>query len=325
MVITSVILPVMLAAPTTDVMRVMFLCFASAAILNVYFVLTESPEIAIYLTAHGSAPVEIGYSGYFGGKNTLGELAALVLLLSLHEALQRGWRRALGLIVAVVAAWLIVKAESKTAFALAFVCPPLAWLTVLVRRVTRLSPAIILSTIPICWVLASQVSSFGFSRVSYILYGEPTLTGRTIIWDFAQSEIARKPLFGWGYQSFWLVPNSPALTEAPGFVRIMPMAHNGYYDTILEMGYAGLAFLLVFIFATLHAVGPVADRDPARARLIFSVAFYFVLFNFLESMWMRAFEFLWVAFMIIAAEAARYWQPFPLRGAAYHSTRQKTG
>ena len=106
-----------------------------------------------------------------------------------------------------------------------------------------------------------------------MLYGDSTFTGRTFIWDFAQSEIARRPLLGWGYQSFWLVgPDAPSVLDAPGWVKVMPNAHNGYYDTMLEMGYVGFALLVIFIIATLHAVGRVADRDPARAWLVLSLA-----------------------------------------------------
>jgi O-antigen ligase len=157
-----------------------------------------------------------------------------------------------------------------------------------------------------------------------MLYGDSTLTGRTIIWDFAQYEIARSPLLGWGYQSFWLVPGSPAI-EAPGWVKGMPNAHNGYYDTMLEMGYVGLAFLLVFIIATLHAIGRVADRDPRRGRLVLSLALFVILYNYFESYWMRGFEFLWVVFVIVAAEIGRYWRPFPLRRAVFKSRSQKPG
>ena len=113
--------------------------------------------------------------------------------------------------------------------------------------------------------------------------------------------------------------------DAPGWVKMMPNAHNGYYDTMLEMGYVGLAFLLVFIIATLHAVGRVADRDPARARLLLSLALFVILYNFFESLWMRGFEFLWVVFVIVAAEIGRYWRPFPLRRAAYRSRSHETG
>ena len=104
---------------------------------------------------------------------------------------------------------------------------------------------------------------------------------------------------------------------------MMPNAHNGYYDTMLELGYVGLGFLLVFVIATLHAIGRVADRDPARARFLLSLALFFILYNFFESLWMRAFEFLWVVFLITAAETARYWRPLPLGRPGYSSRAQK--
>ena len=89
----------------------------------------------------------------------------------------------------------------------------------------------------------------------------------------------------------------------------MPNAHNGYYDTTLEMGYVGLALLVTFICATLHAIGRVADRDPVRGWLSLSLCFFVMISNGLESTWMRGFEFLWVMFVILAVDAARYWQP----------------
>jgi exopolysaccharide production protein ExoQ len=321
MIVTSIVLPTLLAARTVDIMRALFLCFALALILNLFFVLHGSSNIALY----GSKLVDIGEEGYFMGKNYLGECATLAFLLSLHEIVCPGWRRVLGIIVVALAFSLVYLSNSKTAFALAFVCPFLAAFTLSIRKITRVSPAILLLSIPFCFVLLSGVSNFNFGRLSYMLYGDSSLTGRTVIWDFANTEIARSPLVGWGYQSFWLVPGSPAVFEAPGWVKSMPNSHNGYIDTKLEMGYVGLAFLEAFIIATLHAIGRVADRDPARARLLLSLALFLILYNFFESLWMRGFEFLWVMFLIVAAEVGRYWQPFPLGRAASGSGSQRPG
>jgi exopolysaccharide production protein ExoQ len=318
MLVTSIVLPAMLAAPPADILRGLFLwCFAPAAILNVAFVLENSPSVVALLK---------GYPGYFMGKNYLGEFSAIPFLLALHETLYPGWRRALGIVIIGVATWLLFWANSKTAFGLALFVPMLAGLTLFVRKITRLSPAIILLSIPLCFILLSTVSHFGIERISYMLYGDSSLTGRTVIWDFANTEIARRPMFGWGYQSFWLAgPNAPSIVEAPGWVKMMPDGHNGYVDTKLELGYVGLALLLSFIIATLHGVGRMADRAPARAWLVLSLALYIITYNFLESLWMKGYEFMWVTFLVLAAEIARYWRPFPLRRAAYSSTSQRPG
>jgi O-antigen ligase len=314
MVVTSIVLPAMLAVRTADMMRGLFLCFAFASILNVFFVLNGLPEIITY----GLMEVEIGYPGYFHGKNYLGECAGIAFLLSLHEMLYPGLRRALGIVVVVIATLLLFWADSKTALGLALIVPFLAGLTLITRRITRLSPAIILLSIPFCYVILSRISDFNMNRLSYMLYGDSTFTGRTIIWDFAWNEIELRPLLGWGYESFWLVgPDAPSIVDAWGWIKDMPNAHNGYYDTMLDMGYVGLAFLVIFIIATLHAIGRVADRDPARARLVLSLALYIIFYNYLESLWMRGFEFLWVVFVILAAEIGRYWQPFRPGGRSH--------
>jgi O-antigen ligase len=151
------------------------------------------------------------------------------------------------------------------------------------------------------------VTGFSINRLSNILFGDPTFTGRTVIWDFADIEIARRPLFGWGYQSFWLVgPDSPSLTDAPGWVKFMPNAHNGYLDTKLETGYLGYALLVIFIVTTVHAIGRLADRARARAWIVLSLALHIIITNGLESIWLRGFEPLWVVFLILAAEIARH-------------------
>jgi O-antigen ligase len=266
-------------------------------------VLTQEPIISNKLI--------IGYPGYFSFKGVLGECAAIAFLLSLRELLYSGWRRALGIIVMVVAIWLMLVSQSKGSLGLAIVAPSLAGLALIIGKKIRISPAIVLLPIPVCYAVLSLTVSNLAERISWHLYKNYTLSERTIIWDFANFEIARKPLFGWGYQSFWLVGlDGPSIIDAPGWVKHMPSAHNGYLDTQLEMGYVGLAFLITFIIATLIAIGRVAGREPARAWLLLTLALYVILTNLLETTWMRGMEPLWLLFMIIAADAGRYTQPF---------------
>jgi exopolysaccharide production protein ExoQ len=317
MIVTSIILPAMLAARAADIMRGLFLCFAFALLLNVFFVLYGSVDIV------NCSATNFCYQGYFGGKNYLGECAAVAFLLSLYEIFHGGWRRALGIVFVAIALVFVFLSDSKTAFGLIIISPFLAQLTLTVQKMTRVSPAIILLSIPFCYTVASMVFQVNImDRVAYMLYHDSTLTGRTVIWDFVQYEIGRRPLLGWGYLSFWLVPGSPS-SEASGWVKLMPNAHNGYYDTTLEIGYVGLVFLYVFIIATLHGIGRVAERDPGRARHLLSLVLFFIMWNYFESLWARGFEFLWIVFLIVTAEIGRYWQPFPLTKATNRSGRRR--
>lgn len=301
MVAASIVPFALFVVRTVDMMRGLFLVFGLACFLNIFFVIGGFQTIA--------DKVVIGYSGYFTGKNYLGECASLAVLLSLNEMRFPGVRRAFGVVVAVLAVSLIVFSNSKTALGLAFLAPCLAASVLIVKKFARISPAMLLLSVVICYFVFSAVTGFTMNRISYILYGDPTFTGRQIIWDFAQSEIAHRPLIGWGYQSYWLVgPNGPSVLNAPGWVKSMPNAHNGYYDTLLEMGYVGLTLLLIFVLATLHAVGRMADRDFGRAWVALSIVLFVIVYNGLESTWMRGFEFMWVVFLIVAVDVAQFAQ-----------------
>ena len=99
MIVASIVLPATLAGRNADILRGLFLCFALASLLNFIFVFERPPIEGKFVTN--------GYPGYFSGKNYLGECAAAALLPSLHEALHPGMRRAVGIVVAIVAVTLI--------------------------------------------------------------------------------------------------------------------------------------------------------------------------------------------------------------------------
>ena len=301
MVVTSIMAPALLIARAPDLMRGLFVCFAFAISLSIFFVIGGYETIA--------DGIAIGLQGYFVGKNTLGQCAAAALLLAIHEALYPGRRRVVGVIFAVLSVSLILFSNSKTSLGLALLVPLLAALLLMLQRTTGISPAVFPVAVVASYFVFSALTDIQVNRLSYYLYGDSTFSGRTIIWDYVFSEIQRRPFFGWGYQSFWLVgPDGPSIVNAPGWVKFMPNAHNGYYDTILETGYVGLILLLAFIVSTLHSIGRVSEHNPRRGWILLSLAFFVIIYNGLESLWVRGFEFLWVVFLIVAADAARYQQ-----------------
>ncbi len=304
--ITSVVLPTLLATRTADLMRCVFLCFALAVIVNFFFVLDQTPMI------FGVQDGRVGYIGYFVFKGLLGECAAVAMLLALHETLYPGWRRIFGVIIIGLSIYLIFQSDSKGSLGIALLAPLLAGFTSLIRKKMRVSPAIVLLSLAAFYFGLSSLVGDLINRISWNMYGNYTLSGRTLIWDFVNYEIARAPLLGWGYGSFWLIgPDAPSIVEAPGWIKNMPCGHSGYLDTIVEMGYVGLVFLIIFILTTLRAIGQVVDRDPTRGWFLLSIAFYVILTNIIETAWMQGCNTLWLMFLFVAAETGRYCRYFP--------------
>jgi exopolysaccharide production protein ExoQ len=307
MIVASIMIPGVIAARSVDMMRGLFLCFTLAVVVNIFFVAEGYQTLA--------DKVVIGYSGYFQGKNYLGECTAVAILLALHELCRPGLRRVGGIVIMAVSVFIIIYANSKTALGLALIAPLVAGFMLIAWRTIGVSPAVTVWSLILAYMIFAKLMGFSMNRLSYMLYGDSTFTGRQIIWDYVSLEMAHKPLLGWGYQSFWLVgPGGPSVLNAPGWVKTMPNAHNGYYDTMLEMGYVGLVLLLTFVTAMLHGIRWMAERDMARAWVTLSIMLFIMMHNGLESTWMRGFEFLWVVFLILAVDIARY-RP-PLRSAA---------
>jgi O-antigen ligase len=256
---------------------------------------------AVYVLA--TPPSPIGHPGYFTHKQELGLLGAVGIILSSHELLHRGWRRFVGLIAIGVGFWLVVESQSKSALALALVAIPCSALILLLCKKTRLTPAFIVAAV----VVASIFLSNPMERIGYRLYGDPTLTGRTAIWGFTEYQISRKPWFGWGFHSYYFLPNSPQ-HEAPGYISQMPSSHSGYLQVKLETGRIGYGIFLVFIYASLHLLERVRRIDPVRAWCFLSVELFAVLINLLDSNWLGLDHF-WLLYLIVVAESVRYLWP----------------
>lgn len=307
MIVTCIIFPIILAGSKTDVLRGIYLCFAITTILNVPIVLNQSP-----LTFESWQGTQIiGYPGYFSFKGELGECAAIAFLLSLYQILFSGRRRFIGLIVLAASIFLIIASKSKGSLGIALIAPFIAGATLFIGNKLRISPALTIAPIPFAYAAVSLVVGNLINRISWHIFGNYDLSGRVHIWNFVQYEISKKPVLGWGYQSFWLVgSDGPSVLEAPGWIKSMPSGHNGYLDTRLELGYIGLLLLIAFIVTTVHMIGHVARRNSRLALLLLTIAFFVILTNFLESIWMRGQDTLWMMFLVVAAIAARYWPPY---------------
>jgi len=180
---------------------------------------------------------------------------------------------------------------------------PCSALILLLCKKTRLTPAFFVAAV----VVASMFLSNPIERLGYRLYGDATLTGRTAIWGFIGDQISRKPWFGWGFHSYYFVPNSPQ-NEAPGYIRDMPSSHSGYLELKLETGRIGYWIFLVFIYSSLHLLERVRRRDPVRAWFFLSFELFAVLTNLLDSSWLTLTPF-WLLYLIVVAESVRYSLP----------------
>jgi len=196
------------------------------------------------------------YAGATTGKNLLGLLAMLSALFFLwdtttHWANRRARRTkqvlAVNLAFFVMSVSLVRTAESATCR----VCLLLGSLVILAAnsRLFRRNPLVLQILIPISFCLYVLLAlGMGMSADLAAAVGkDPTLTERTRIWSIVLG-MKTNPLFGTGYESFWLGRRLEYFWANSGLGRINE-AHNGYLEVYLNLGIIGLLILAAFLLA----------------------------------------------------------------------------
>src|SRR2546425_1466858 len=126
---------------------------------------------------------------------------------------------------------------------------------------------------------------------------DSTLTGRTALWsDLLKTNL--NPLFGAGFESFWL---GPRLQELWSIYWWHPNeAHNGYLEVFLNLGWMGVGLLaLVMVTGYRNVLSTFRrDRDAGRLRLAYFVVT--LIYNFTEAGF-RMMNPVWIFFLLTTA------------------------
>ena len=212
------------------------MCFASA--VASLALLAVSPA-----NAHGG---EGDFRGIFSQKNVLGGAMTMGALASLH-GLRSGRRRRLRSIFFLVVDTIVaLLSQSATSCLTIFAFCAMDVIIVLIRKggaIRILTMGLIVLVLPV--VISVAVSP---DVVLEMMGKDPTLTGRTEIWNYVIPYIYERPWLGWGYVAFWSTDNPAAMDIAKSLHWFAPQAHNGLLELLLHVGLVGTA-LFIFLWA----------------------------------------------------------------------------
>jgi len=162
----------------------------------------------------------------------------------------RAWNQLAGVLIVLLAAVFLYFTQAKSPLNL---LPIVLLLSYVIPRVRSTSLALALMFgVPILINLLT-VGSVMFEPIRELIsrfMSDPTFTGRDEIWRFALDNVAKRPLFGFGFEAFWGMPdlvNAWSYQESWGYRA--SDAHNGYLNLAVTTGLVGLAFSLCWIMA----------------------------------------------------------------------------
>ena len=123
---------------------------------------------------------------------------------------------------------------------------------------------------------------------------DPTLSGRTLIWDRLRAVyIPQRLLFGYGRGAFWSTGTFAGLGFVPAH------AHNGWYDLIIDFGMVGFFFYLMSAIQAWARVFRLAYKAQSGAYL-WPLALFTIVFinNATESLMLYLLNIFWALYMI---------------------------
>jgi O-antigen ligase len=226
-----------------------------------YFGVAFLPQLSIHQTTDIAEPGLAGdWRGFFTHKNGAG--AGMVLLIFIGIFVYRAWNRLAGVLIAVLAGIFLYFTHSKSPINLLPVALLLSYLVPRLRS-AFLALGLIVGVPFVLNVLS--VGSVMFAPIYNLiahLMSDPTYTGRNEIWQFALDHVAQRPLFGFGFESFWGMPDLVTdwnYLESWGYRA--SDAHNGYLNIAVTTGLVGLSLALWWMVAQ-----PFADYRRALAQ-----------------------------------------------------------
>jgi O-antigen ligase len=233
------------------------------------------------------------WRGLVGQKNIFARTLALgVALLLPAAAAGLVGRRGAAIAVGLAAFCLLILAKSATALvaALAGITIGICLYLALGGRIrgVRLRPELGITFLVAAAVVVTLVVTYGWFVILEALGRDPTLTGRTKLWDWATAINEGRQWLGSGFRAFWIGENtkyffevfawqqSPDGTRSDSFAG-PDHAHSGYVDTYLELGRVGvIAFVGVILSALIHLWRNFRHGD-SRVGFIFAVILSFLL------------------------------------------------
>jgi len=239
------------------------------------------------------------YTGVFDQKNTLGQICILSVLyfawrfLYFEKSSKYQLHNTIYLIMFLFSTFLFYKANSATAM----VCSIFAVFILIIARhpVFKNNYRIIIPLATVS-VLIYIFLDYAFNVKDYIiqLLGRRSdLTTRVPMWRDLLS-MAKRPLIGTGFESFWLGDRLRYMISAWG---ISHQAHNGYIEMYLNLGWIGVSFLISWILSGIRNIQKYMALDYPAAIFRMTLMIVILLVNYTEATFWGT-NTLWLIFFV---------------------------
>lgn len=151
-------------------------------------------------------------------------------------------------------------------------------------RLVRRSPVAVHALVLGLVAIGSLTFLLGGEGAAVHALGRQTdLTGRTEIWK-AVIQAAPDPIFGVGFESFWISPAITKVYEAlPGWHHGLNTAHNGYIETYINLGWIGICLIALLLISGYRSSVASFRRNPDVGGLMLAYVATAAIYSITEA------------------------------------------
>jgi exopolysaccharide production protein ExoQ len=239
-------------------------------------------------------PLDGSYTfvGMFASKNQLGFFASLGVYMAVASLLvvrvSTKWRLAQFFLGVMAAYCLFASSSATSVMATAATVAITATLALVIKFAPRNRRTFFTFGLVVALLVIGVGLNFGLVDVILGAFGKnSTLTGRTYLWQQGLRASEEAPLFGIGYQAYWVQGFSEAERLWEEFyigARTGFHFHNTYVEVLVELGYVGLILISVVIIAVVFGSlrRLLRDRRSVQAHFMFGIAILLLIRSFFE-------------------------------------------
>ena len=225
----------------------LFLLLGSVCVLLSIFLALALPNYGIDHTVDTNA-----WRGMYAQKNMCSMVTEFLLIPGLYASVTSLRGKLFRLAYICLSVFLIIMTQSAsgkvTLIALFFYYVAMKLLARLRRneRVLLLLGGSLLAAISAAGVLST------FTEIALFLGKDPTLTGRTVIWEAMIPSVMKHPLLGYGYRAFWRGFQGESANVSLASHWAVPSAHNGFLEILITLGLIGVGLVLYSMLRALR-------------------------------------------------------------------------
>tara|TARA_R110001592_G_scaffold221314_3_gene476095 strand:- start:8674 stop:9708 length:1035 start_codon:yes stop_codon:yes gene_type:complete len=239
---------------------------------------------------------EYSLRGIFSSKNYLSINTAIAIFLAL-SILTFNKMNLYSSLLLIISALVIIKAKSLGSILFVFITILVFLFVYLCRGLQFFKKKInvffvILTFFVFTYFIFNNIYEGTFDDIFYSLGKDPTLTGRTYIWEQGLSLYSDNKIFGNGFRSVFHIGNNVA-EDIWEYVKVESGAgfnfHNMFVEILVDFGFVGLLYFLVLIFGFSYKIFSLNYFN--ESTMFATLLFMYMLFqSFIEVSWFRQFS-----------------------------------